>query len=127
MKRTPPSAKTPKSTSPAKPVAKSAVKPAAVAKKAPAKKPTSSKSPPRLQLAPPAPATPPASKQSQLISLLESSTGATLAQMMTLTGWQSHIVRGMLSGSLRKRLGLDVQSRMEEGVRVYRILEGSAK
>ena len=44
-----------------------------------------------------------------------------MAQMMTLTGWQAHTVRGMLSGSLRKRLGLNVRHSMEEGVRVYRI------
>jgi hypothetical protein len=126
MKRTPPTVKTSKTTSSAKPVAKSAVKPAAVAKKAPAKKPSSSKSPLRLQPAPLAPPTPPASKQSQVIALLGSS-GATLAQMMKLTGWQAHTVRGMLSGSLRKRLGLNVQSQVEEGARVYRIVEEGAQ
>ena len=67
----------------------------------------------------------PETKQSQLIALLRSSSGATLAQMMTLTGWQSHTVRGMLSGSLRKRLGLTVQWQLEDAVRVYRIVEGS--
>ncbi len=50
-----------------------------------------------------------------------------MAQMMKLTGWQSHTVRGMLSGSLRKRLGLTVQHQMEEGVRVYRIAEAQAQ
>jgi len=45
-----------------------------------------------------------------------------MAQMIKLTGWQPHTVRGMLSGSLRKRLGLDVQHRIEDGVRTYRIL-----
>lgn len=44
-----------------------------------------------------------------------------MAQMVELTGWQSHTVRGMLSGSLRKRLGLNVRYGVEEGVRVYRI------
>lgn len=44
--------------------------------------------------------------------------------MMTLTGWESHTVRGMLSGSLRKRLGLSVQWQLEDAVRVYRIVEG---
>jgi hypothetical protein len=127
MKRTPPTTKTPKTTSPAKPSSKPAAKPIAAAKKSPAKKLIASKSPTRPQPAPPSPVTPPATKQSQLISMLGSSSGATLVQMMTLTGWQAHTMRGMLSGSLRKRLGLDVQSRMEEGVRVYRIVEGSAK
>lgn len=70
--------------------------------------------------------TPPVeTKQSQLIALLRSSSGATLAQMMTLTGWQAHTVRGMISGSLRKRLGLNVQWQLEDAVRVYRIVEGA--
>ena len=70
---------------------------------------------------------PPPSKQTQLIVLLASATGATLAQMMALTGWQPHTVRGMLSGSLRQRLGLDVQSRIEDGTRVYRIAPGAGQ
>ena len=127
MKRTPTAPKTSKSTVQAKPAAKSAAKPAAAAKKSLAKKPVAPKLLPRPQTVSVAPATPPASKQSQLISLLRSAPGATLAQMMTLTGWQAHTVRGMLSGSLRKRLGLNVQSQVEEGARVYRILEGSAQ
>ncbi|MGC4367999.1 DUF3489 domain-containing protein [Hydrogenophaga sp. R2] len=60
-------------------------------------------------------------KQAQLIELLESDRGASIAQMVDLTGWQPHTVRGMLSGSLRKRLGLNVRHCIEEGVRVYRI------
>ena len=47
--------------------------------------------------------------------------------MMALTGWQAHTVRGMLSGSLRKRLGLNVQSQVAEGLRVYRIVEEGAQ
>lgn len=60
-------------------------------------------------------------KQAQLIELLGSNRGASMAQMVDLTGWQPHTVRGMLSGSLRKRLGLNVRYGVEEGVRVYRI------
>lgn len=66
------------------------------------------------------------SKQAQLIALLRSDPGATMAQMIALTGWQRHTVRGMISGSLRKRLGLDVQQRSIDGVRVYRIVEDVA-
>lgn len=65
------------------------------------------------------------SKQSQLISLLRSAAGASMEQMMALTGWQSHTVRGMLSGSLRKRLGLDVQCQRVDGVHLYRIVEAA--
>ena len=63
------------------------------------------------------------SKQAQLVALLRSNPGATMAQMIALTGWQPHTVRGMISGSLRKRLCLDVQQRSIDGVRVYRIVE----
>ncbi len=126
MKRTPPSPKTPKNTPSAKRATKTAAKRTAVAKKAPARKAIASKSPPGPQAAPAAPATAAATKQSRLIALLGSS-GATLAQMMALTGWQAHTVRGMLSGSLRKRLGLNVQSQVEEGMRVYRIVEEDAE
>jgi hypothetical protein len=44
-----------------------------------------------------------------------------MAHMIALTGWQAHTVRGAISGALRKRLGLNVQSHLEEGVRLYRI------
>lgn len=127
MKRTPLTTKTPKSTAQAKPAARSAAKPAAAAKKSLVKKPLAPKLLSRAQTVSVAPATPPASKQSQLIALLRSAPGATLAQMMTLTGWQAHTVRGMLSGSLRKRLGLNVQAEVSEGLRVYRIVEEGAQ
>jgi hypothetical protein len=62
------------------------------------------------------------SKQSQIITLLRGDSGASMPQLMTLTGWQSHTVRGMLSGSLRKRLGLNVQCQRVDGTRIYRIV-----
>jgi hypothetical protein len=67
-------------------------------------------------------------KQAQLIALLRSEAGGTIEQMMVLTGWQAHTVRGTISGVLRKRLGLDVQSAhaLASGVRVYRIAESAA-
>jgi hypothetical protein len=65
----------------------------------------------------------PGSKQSRLITALQSSTGATIAQLTRLTGWQPHTVRGAISGALRKRLGLKVESvSQDEGPRVYRIV-----
>ena len=75
-----------------------------------------------------APAVTPAprgSKQSQLIDLLRSSTGATIKQMTTLTGWQAHTVRGSISGVLRRRLGLNVAcaSGAGDGPRIYHIVD----
>jgi hypothetical protein len=54
---------------------------------------------------------------------LRSSEGGTIEQMAALTGWQSHTVRGTISGVLRKRLGLNVTSALPEAgaSRVYRI------
>jgi len=63
------------------------------------------------------------SKQARLISMLNASSGATLEQMMKLTGWQAHTVRGAISGVLRKRLGLNVVcDAAGSEVRRYRIV-----
>ncbi|MBX9792746.1 MAG: DUF3489 domain-containing protein [Burkholderiaceae bacterium] len=76
-----------------------------------------------LPIAPTAPAEPVGtSKQARLISLLKAAPGATLEQMMSLTGWQAHTVRGTISGVLRKRLGLNVVCAGESGSRSYRIV-----
>jgi hypothetical protein len=50
----------------------------------------------------------PTSKQGLLIARLSTVTGATIAELTALTGWQGHTVRGTISGALRKRLGLRV-------------------
>ena len=78
-----------------------------------------------LPIAPPAPVEPVGtSKQARLISLLNAASGATLEQMMSLTGWQAHTVRGTISGVLRKRLGLNVVCDAAEAsdARRYRIV-----
>ncbi len=61
-------------------------------------------------------------KQAILIELLKRPKGATNEQMAAKTGWQAHSVRGAISGSLKKKLGMDVTSEKVEGrARVYRI------
>jgi uncharacterized protein DUF3489 len=41
---------------------------------------------------------------------------------MSATGWQAHSVRGFLAGTLRKKMGLAVDSsKREDGQRVYAI------
>jgi hypothetical protein len=60
-------------------------------------------------------------KQSAAIEMLRSSGGATIAALTKATGWQSHSVRGFLAGVVRKRLKLDLESGLVEGMRVYRI------
>jgi hypothetical protein len=62
------------------------------------------------------------SKKSEVIDLMRRSQGATLAEIMELTGWQSHTVRGFVSGTLIKKLGLNVESfRSNEKERTYRV------
>lgn len=63
------------------------------------------------------------SKQSQVIALLKSGDGASMAQLIEVTGWVPHTVRAMISTALRRRLGLNVELKVENGVRVYRIVE----
>lgn len=61
-------------------------------------------------------------KQAILIAMLRAPEGATVEEIMTATGWQSHTVRGAMAGALKKKLGLDVTSEKIEGRgRVYAI------
>ena len=41
---------------------------------------------------------------------MKRSGGATLKQLMKATGWQAHSVRGFLSGTLSKKMGLKIAS-----------------
>ncbi|HUQ94506.1 MAG TPA: DUF3489 domain-containing protein [Bryobacteraceae bacterium] len=62
------------------------------------------------------------SKKERVLALLKRVEGATLADMMVATGWQSHSVRGYLSGNLRKKLNLNVQLvKREDGQKAYTI------
>lgn len=60
-------------------------------------------------------------KLAALLGLLRSPSGATLAQMTSLTGWQKHSVRGVMSGTIKKKLGVSIVSKKVGDVRVYRI------
>ena len=68
------------------------------------------------------------SKRAQLIAWLRIPPGATISQMMTLTGWQAHTVRGTISGVLRKRMELNVISTKKDGAgdRLYCITKSRA-
>ena len=66
------------------------------------------------------------SKLDTLVELLRDPPGATLETMMTATGWQAHSVRGAISGSLKKKMGLIITSEKIDGVRTYRASQGPA-
>ncbi len=64
----------------------------------------------------------PGTKQALLIDLLKRKKGATIEKIVEATGWQPHSVRGAISGTLKKKLGLMVTSeKPDDGPRCYRI------
>jgi len=66
------------------------------------------------------------SKQDEVIAMLRRPEGVTVAEVAKATGWQRHTVRGVFSGTLKKKLGLTLASALEERGRVYRIVEAGA-
>jgi len=105
---------------------------AARAKKssATAQKPAKQSQPPRAKTTKASQADAPAkaragTKQALLIGLLKRKRGATIDEIAQATGWQAHSVRGAISGTLKKKLGLAVLSEKTDGRgRLYRIAAG---
>jgi hypothetical protein len=50
------------------------------------------------------------SKAAKILDLLKRSGGATSRELQKTSGWQPHSVRGFLSGTVRKKMGLTVVS-----------------
>jgi hypothetical protein len=94
-----------------RPISRKTAKPASPKRRAPA----ASKSPARS-----------ATKHDRIIAMLRTSTGATIASLVTATEWQQHSVRGFLAGVVRKKLGLNLVSEQTDKGRVYRIRNGKA-
>ncbi|HTQ12699.1 MAG TPA: DUF3489 domain-containing protein [Rhizomicrobium sp.] len=64
----------------------------------------------------------PGSKHDQIPALLRRKQGASLEEMQKATGWQTHSVRGFLSGIVKKCLGLKLQSSIsKDGGRRYAV------
>jgi hypothetical protein len=64
------------------------------------------------------------SKKAIVLDMLNRPAGATLADIMSATGWQAHSVRGFISGSLSKKMGISVESfKSESGDRAYRVAQ----
>ena len=65
------------------------------------------------------------SKQEEVIAMLRRARGATVDEVVSATGWQRHTVRGVFSGTLKKKLGLTLASVKEKRGRVYRIADSA--
>ena len=63
------------------------------------------------------------SKQDGVLAMLRQPEGATIDEVASATGWQRHTVRGVFSGTLKKKLGFTLAFAKEERGRVYRIAE----
>jgi hypothetical protein len=53
-------------------------------------------------------------KQETVLTLLHRDEGATIAQIIDATGWQSHTVRGFLAGLKRKGITVEVLERIRQ-------------
>jgi hypothetical protein len=62
------------------------------------------------------------SKKTAVLDLLRRKDGATLGEIAKATGWQNHSIRGFISGTVGKRMGLKVESsKSASGERTYKI------
>ena len=62
------------------------------------------------------------SKKSIVLELLRRKGGATMAEIAKATDWQNHSIRGFISGTLGKKMGLTVESSKNDvGERSYKI------
>ena len=61
-------------------------------------------------------------KNDLVLNQLKEKEGASISDMMKVTGWQAHSVRGFLSAVIRKKLGLTLLTEVgTDGIRRYRI------
>jgi hypothetical protein len=67
------------------------------------------------------PKAPRVTKQAKVIDALCRPEGATIAEIMEMTSWQEHSVRGFISGAVKKKLGLTVERITEDGRVSYRV------
>ena len=65
---------------------------------------------------------PPKTKAGACLALLRRKEGATIEQLQKVTGWQSHSVRGFLSGKVKKMDGAVLTSdKPADGMRRYHV------
>ena len=54
-------------------------------------------------------------KQAQIIALLQRPEGASITEIVEATGWLPHSARGLISGGLKKKLGLPITAQKVAG------------
>src|SRR5215510_213076 len=63
-------------------------------------------------------------KKEIVLELLRRRDGATIADIAKAAQWQNHSIRGFISGTVSKKMGLAVESsKNDAGERTYRIVE----
>ena len=62
-------------------------------------------------------------KIDQIIAMMRRPKGASISDLIKATDWQAHSVRGAISGTIRKKQGLNVISEKSGDVRLYRIAD----
>jgi hypothetical protein len=65
------------------------------------------------------------SKQEVVLGMLRRPNGTTVAAIMKATKWQPHSVRGFFAGVVKKKLKLELESKLVGKDRVYKIAEAS--
>jgi hypothetical protein len=61
-------------------------------------------------------------KTEKVLDLLKRPGGTTMKELMKVTGWLPHSVRGFLSGTIGKKMGRKVEStKGEDGNRIYSV------
>jgi hypothetical protein len=61
-------------------------------------------------------------KHDRVLDLLQVKGGTTIAAISKVTGWQPHTVRSFFAGTIKKRLGLTLESEKTKSGRIYRIV-----
>lgn len=69
----------------------------------------------------------PGTKAEFILRKLKTAKGATIKELVEAAGWQCHSVRGFLSGTVKKKLRLELTSEVgKDGTRRYRIADGKS-
>jgi hypothetical protein len=73
--------------------------------------------------APKTAAKPKLGKIDKIIAMMRRPNGATIKDLGKATAWQAHSIRGAISGTIRKKQGLNVVSEKSGNIRFYRIAD----